>query len=177
MRLDSRELLMQLRGIAGRPPEPRMKLHQLQPEDPAAVQSIDSAHIVIAALGYRPNALPILDAAGTEVRLLAHTGPQHPLVDRLCRVVDSEGSPIAGLFGIGLAAGFVPYGKLGGEPSFIGQANGLWLWQTAIGSMIVNAVLSSSSGHAARPVQKPLDQRVPKTPSGARVAIAAETGV
>ncbi|HEX3984224.1 MAG TPA: aminotransferase DegT, partial [Acidisoma sp.] len=30
MRLDSRELLMQLRGIGGRPPEPRMTLHHLQ---------------------------------------------------------------------------------------------------------------------------------------------------
>ena len=31
---------------------------------------------------------------------------------------------------IGLAAGFVPHGKFGGEPSFGGQPNGLWLWQT-----------------------------------------------
>ncbi len=59
--------------------------------------------------------------------------------------MDSHGGPIKGLFGIGLAAGFVPYGKLGGEPSFRGQANGLWLWQNDIGSIIVKAVVPSAS--------------------------------
>jgi hypothetical protein len=143
MRLDSRELLMQLRGIAGRPPEPRMTLHQLADPDPAAVAKIDSADLVIAALGYRPNALPVFDHAGNPIPLFAHNGPQHPMVDRQCRVMDSDGLPVPHLFGIGLAAGFVPSGNLGGEPSFRGQANGLWLWQNDVGSIIVNAVLDS----------------------------------
>ncbi len=60
LRLDSRELLMQLRGIGGRSPEPRMKLHLLKPHDPEAVRLIDSMDIVVAALGYRPRALRIL---------------------------------------------------------------------------------------------------------------------
>lgn len=140
-RLDSRELLMQLRGIGGRAPEPRMTLHQLKAEDPEAVQLVDSADLVVAALGYRPNALHILDEDGAEVSLYAHTGPAKPMVDNRCRVLDSHGDPIAGLFGIGLAAGFVPHGKLGGEPSFTGQANGLWLWQNDVGAIIVKAVL------------------------------------
>ena len=46
-----------------------------------------------------------------------------------------------GAFGIGLAAGFVPWGRLGGEPSFRGKANGLWLWQNDVGQMIVDQVL------------------------------------
>jgi hypothetical protein len=50
------------------------------------------------------------------------------------------------LFAIGLAAGFVPHGKLGGEPSFRGQANGLWLWQSDVGGMIVDAIFSSKLG-------------------------------
>jgi hypothetical protein len=45
-----------------------------------------------------------------------------------------------------LAAGFVPYGKLGGEKSFRGQANGLWLWQNDVGAMIADAILSPSLG-------------------------------
>ena len=65
------------------------------------------------------------------------------MVDGLCRVLDASEQPIPGLFGIGLAAGFVPRGKLGGEASFRGQANGLWLWQHDVGSLIVNAVLSA----------------------------------
>jgi hypothetical protein len=140
LRLDSRELLMQLRGIGGRPPEPRMHLHLLRQHDPEAVRLIDSADIVVAALGYRPRALRILGKDGAEVPLFAQTGPAAPLVDDYCRVMDNRGNPIPGLFGIGLAAGFVPQGKLGGEPSFSGQANGLWLWQNDIGSIIVKAI-------------------------------------
>ena len=59
-----------------------------------------------------------------------------------------SGRPIPGAFGIGLAAGFVPWGRLGGEASFRGQANGLWLWQNDVGQMIVDQVL----GEAARAV-------------------------
>lgn len=143
LRLESRELLMQLRGIGGRPPEPRMRLHLLQNPDPDAVAKIDSADLVIAALGYRPNAVPLLNERQEPIRLLADTGPQQPMVDDYCRVMDSAGAPLPRLFGIGLAAGFVPSGKLGGERSFTGQANGLWLWQNDVGAMIVNAVLGS----------------------------------
>jgi len=66
-------------------------------------------------------------------------------VDNDCRVMDASGNPLPHLFAIGLAAGFVPYGKLGGEPSFRGQANGLWLWQNDVGALIADAILSPSS--------------------------------
>jgi hypothetical protein len=59
--------------------------------------------------------------------------------------LDAGGNPLPHLFAIGLAAGFVPHGKLGGEASFRGQANGLWLWQSDVGGLIVDAVLSPSS--------------------------------
>jgi hypothetical protein len=45
------------------------------------------------------------------------------------------------VFGIGLASGHVPDGRLGGEASFSGKANGLWLWQNDIGQMIVDQLL------------------------------------
>jgi hypothetical protein len=60
--------------------------------------------------------------------------------------MDADGNPIPHAFGIGLAAGFVPHGKLGGEPSFMGQANGLWLWQSDVGGMIVDAILDPPDG-------------------------------
>jgi len=143
-RLDSRELVMQARGIGGRPPEPRLALHRLQPSDPAALQILDDAHVVVAAMGYRPRVAPLLDRQGNAIALLAHTGPQEPLVDGQCRVLDADAAPIDGLFGIGLAAGFMPRGRLGGEPSFRGQANGLWLWQNDVGALIVEAVRAPS---------------------------------
>jgi hypothetical protein len=143
-RLDSRELIMRARGIGGRPAEPRLQLHRLGVDDAASLALLDNSDIVIAALGYRPRALPVFDEAGGRVSLQSETGPQARLVDNHCRVMDASGNPLPHLFAIGLAAGFVPYGKLGGEPSFRGQANGLWLWQNDVGAMIADAILSPS---------------------------------
>jgi len=143
-RLDSRELVMQARGIGGRPPEPRLRLHHVRSDDAEVTGIIDQADLVIAALGYRPRALPVLGRDGAPITLLAQTGPQMAMVDGQCRILDADSVPIPGLFGIGLAAGFVPRGALGGEASFRGQANGLWLWQHDVGSLIVNAISSSN---------------------------------
>jgi hypothetical protein len=143
-RLGSRELIMRARGIGGLPPEPRLHLHRLGVDDAASQTLLDNADLVIAALGYRPHALPVFDEAENQIPLLAQTSPQAPLVDGSCRVLDALGNRLPGLFAIGLAAGFVPHGKLGGEPSFRGQANGLWLWQSDVGGLIVDAVLHPS---------------------------------
>jgi hypothetical protein len=145
-RLDSRELIMRARGIGGRPAEPRLQLHRLGVDDAASLAVLDNADLVIAALGYRPRALPVFDQEGRAVTLQSETTPQARLVDNYCRVMDAGGNPLPHLFAIGLAAGFVPYGKLGGEKSFRGQANGLWLWQNDVGAMIADAILSPSQG-------------------------------
>lgn len=145
-RLDSRELIMRGRGIGGRPPEPRLQLHRLGTDNAASLDLLDHADLVIAAFGYRPHALPVMDEMGRPVPLLAETGPQARLVDDHCRVVGVDGKPLPHLFAIGLAAGFTPQGKLGGEPSFRGQANGLWLWQSGVGGLIVDAILSPRFG-------------------------------
>ena len=143
-RLDSRELVMRLLGIGGRPPEPRIVLRSITSASTPDVQRcLDGADLVVAATGYTPRALPVRGKSGRDIRLRGHSG-SGPLVDRNCRICDTLGRPIPNLFGIGLAAGFVPSGKLGGEPSFRGQANGLWLWQTAVGAMIVDQLLAEA---------------------------------
>jgi hypothetical protein len=110
---------------------------------------LDQADIVIGALGYRPHALPLLDKHGERIALAAHAPGRPRLVDQQCRVVDASGRPVANAFGIGLAAGFVPSGKLGGEPSFRGKANGLWLWQNDVGQLIVDQLLEQRARAAA----------------------------
>jgi hypothetical protein len=162
LRFDQREVIMRALAIGGRAPDPRLVLHRLQSADPVGRDIIASADLVIAALGYRPNALPLADAHGTPIRLFAQSNPQAPLVDDKCRVLDATRTPVANLFGIGLAAGFVPRGALGGEPSFSGQANGLWLWQTAVGGLIVDALLAAPAitrPQPARPRQAPRTAR------------------
>ncbi|WP_380785002.1 DegT/DnrJ/EryC1/StrS family aminotransferase [Sphingomonas sp. R86521] len=146
-RLEARDLVVRMLGIDGRAPDPRVALHRIAEDDDAAAQAIiRDADLVVAALGYRPRAMPIVDDSGT-IALAAHDG--RPMVDRHCRIVDSADQPIPGLFGIGLAAGFVPWGALGGESSFSGQANGLWLWQNDVGQMIVDQVLADEARAAA----------------------------
>ncbi len=146
-RLEARDLVVRMLGIDGRAPEPRVALHRITGDDDAAARAIiQDADLVVAALGYRPRALPIMDGNGA-IALAAHDG--RPMVDRHCRVVDADDQAIPGLFGIGLAAGFVPWGALGGESSFSGQANGLWLWQNDVGQMIVDQVLAEEARAAA----------------------------
>jgi hypothetical protein len=61
----------------------------------------------------------------------------------MCRLLDARSAPITGLFGIGMASGFVPGGSMGGEPSFHGHTNGVWLYQNDIGARILDQVFGS----------------------------------
>jgi hypothetical protein len=145
-RLEARELVLRMLGVGGRAPDPRMALRHMHEEDDAAVQrELRAAHVVIGALGYRPRALPLFDVDGSRIALAADAPGRPRLVDQQCRVIDLEGRPVPGVFGIGLASGHVPDGRLGGEASFSGKANGLWLWQNDIGQMIVDQLLGQQA--------------------------------
>ncbi|MDQ0250388.1 dTDP-4-amino-4,6-dideoxygalactose transaminase [Sphingomonas kyeonggiensis] len=148
-RLEARELVLRMLRIGGRTPDPRVRLHQLDGPDLETSRILSEADVVVAALGYRPHALPLLDAAGHRIVLSAHAPGRPRLADQLCRVTDAEGQPIPGAYGIGLAAGFVPEGRLGGEKSFKGKANGLWQWQNDVGQLIVDQLLGQSVSLAA----------------------------
>jgi UDP-N-acetylglucosamine 2-epimerase len=151
-RLEARELARKALGVGGAPPEPRLRLHGLTSdgEQLEAWRILDEASLVIAALGYRPRALCLLDSEGQPTRLAGHAARGAALVDRECRVLDQSHNPVPGVFALGLAAGFVPRGALGGESSFLGQTNGLWLWQNDIGAMI----MQSCRGERLAPVRR-----------------------
>ena len=147
-RLEARELVLRMLGIDGRAPDPRVRLQRIAGDDDAdARDTLARADLVIAALGYRPRGLALEGMDGRAIPLAAHAGA--PMVDPHCRVVDAAGSPLPGVYAIGLAAGFVPWGRLGGEASFSGQANGLWLWQNDVGMMIVDQLLGAEARAAA----------------------------
>ncbi len=140
LRLESRELVLRMLALGGRTPDPRVASHRIGgDEDAEARRIIADADLVVGALGYRPRAVPLLGMDGQPLALAHHDG--RPMVDRHCRILDAQDLPVPGAYGIGLSAGFVPWGKLGGEASFRGQANGLWLWQNDVGQMIVDQLL------------------------------------
>ncbi len=149
LRFDSRSLLRSALRIGDAVPDPRLRLHRLgDAADTDAV--LDGADLVVSALGYQPRALPVLDVQGVPIGLRAQQ-PKGALVGPQCGVVDEAGREIAGLFGIGLAAGFRPGGAMGGEPSFTGQVNGLWLWQNDVGALIVRRMLERLEAMRCRP--------------------------
>ncbi|UAJ08754.1 DegT/DnrJ/EryC1/StrS family aminotransferase [Glacieibacterium megasporae] len=144
LRLEARELIIHALGIGGRSGDPRLRLHRLAgASDPTAEAALDTADLVIAAFGYRPNALPLFDENGRDIRLRSDGLAAGSMVDDSCRVVDSAEMPLDGVYGVGLASGFVPAGRFGGERSFQGQANGLWTWQNPVGEMIVDQLTAS----------------------------------
>ena len=140
-RMEARDMARELLGVGGRTSDPRLRVHRLTGADDAAGALLRQADLVVYALGYQPRMLPVFDEDGGPMALAAESGGQ--MVDGTGCVRDPAGRPIAGLFGLGLAAGFVPGGALGGEPSFSGNANGLWLWQNDLGSMIVRQIMDS----------------------------------
>ncbi|RYY46808.1 MAG: aminotransferase DegT [Sphingomonadales bacterium] len=149
-RLEARALILRILGIGGRVPDPRLHTHRITGDDDAeAAALLDRSDITIGALGYRPHALPLFDMDGGRIALAAHAHGRPRLVDQQCRVIDAEGHPVPGAYGIGLAAGFVPSGRLGGEKSFTGKANGLWLWQNDVGQLIVDQLLDARAQAAA----------------------------
>ena len=146
-RLEARELVLRMLGVDGRAPDPRVATHRITGDDDSSARDLlAGADLVIAALGYRPHALPL---AGPTGRLPLAADRNAPMVDRHCRVLAQDGTPLPGVYGIGLAAGFVPWGRLGGEASFAGQANGLWLWQNDVGGMILDQLLGQEARAAA----------------------------
>jgi len=146
LRFDSRELLKRIWGIGGAPLEKRVRLIALDPTNQQNTVDIktllDEAALIIPAFGYRPITVPLYGEHNHPIELLANGEGAPPLVDDDCRVLNLQGEPIPNYYGIGLASGFIPSGPLGGEPSFRGQTNGLWLYQNGVGERILNGILS-----------------------------------
>jgi hypothetical protein len=130
LRFDEKELWRKLSGRA--PADGRAEMRVARLDD--CTNLLDRADLIISAVGYRMRTLPIFDRNGNPVELARSS----PLVDERCRLLLADGTPAKRLFGSGLGSGYRPTGKLGGEPSFDGQQNSLWLYQHGIGATICN---------------------------------------
>ncbi|MDT8871213.1 hypothetical protein RAA17_09400 [Komagataeibacter rhaeticus] len=132
---------MQLMGIANAAPEPRLHTMQMTGHNDSAVQAtLDSADALVACLGYRPRRVAIMDRDNHPMAL-ATDHPDGSLTGPDCGIMDGSGHEIPGLFGLGLASGYSASATMGGESSFNGQVNSLWLWQNAIGEKILYQLL------------------------------------
>lgn len=142
LRGDARELYRRVVGLAPGAPEPRVVIERVARDAAGHARILAAAlasDLVIGATGYRPRTVPIRDAGGAPIAL--RPAADGPLVDDRCRVLGADGRPIPGLLAMGLGTGFEPTGELGGEASFDGQTNGLWLYQNGIGQRVLDQVL------------------------------------
>jgi hypothetical protein len=128
LRFEERQLWRKLNGRA--PADHRVEMRVAHLDDCAEL--LDKADLIISAVGYKLRTLPIFDRHGEPVRLARSSR----LVDERCHLLLADGTPAKRLFGSGLGSGYLPTGSLGGEPSFDGQQNSLWLYQHGIGAII-----------------------------------------
>ena len=152
LRFDSRALARRLLGLDAVAADARLHLHPLQPSDGVVTHEmaeawghdrrvLDRADLIVCCVGYRPRGLPVHDVDGSPLALAMHR-PDGVLAGSGCEVLDAADEPVDGLFAIGLAAGFRPGKAMGGEPSFRGQINGLWLWQNDTGLLLAERLLA-----------------------------------
>lgn len=140
MRSDSRHLLRRYLSLGDAMPEPRLQMLSLDQNQQQAAALLEEADLIVAALGYRPRALPLYERDGHRIALQSERAGA-ALVDDRSRVLDAGGQPVRGVYALGLSAGY-PMAGVHGEPSFRGEANGLSLWHGAIGADIVNQILA-----------------------------------
>lgn len=151
LRGDGRELWRRLTRRCDTVLEKRVVMRPLR--DPALSpmalrQYLDDAALIVTAFGYRARTVPIFDVRGRPITLSADQGG--PAVDPDGRLLDASGQPLANLFGIGLGTGYRPLASMGGEASFTGQLNSLWLYQNDIGRVVYEGVRRAASQSGSR---------------------------
>lgn len=96
-------------------------------------------NLVVFALGYRFRHPRMLGPSGDPLALAGDADGRY--VDQRARLLDADRKPIPGMYAIGMATGFIPAGKLGGEPSFSGRDNSVWLCQHLLGQMVFEQLM------------------------------------
>ena len=137
LRMESRELLRQISGLDNQVLEDRVKLVEFTDEQ-SLRKLLSTADVIIPAIGYQPDYPPLFDPSGTAIAVGSANGMY---VNQQCQILDDEGRAIDHLYGVGLASGYVP--DNGGEPSFNGQTNSIWIYQNPAGKILVDAILDN----------------------------------
>ena len=130
---DGREVWRRMHRKPGTLPDHRvLALPILSHARADLIRLLSDADVIIPALGYRMATLPVYDPQGAQIPL-AQAGPA---VRQDSRLLAADGTPVPGVFGVGLGSGFAPWGAMSGEESFAGQQNSLWLFQHGLGKML-----------------------------------------
>ena len=116
---------------------------------------LDAAALVVPAFGYLKTLPRFTDAAGRAIqfqrtrghyKLTPHGRPFIQSKDNAHdhTTADATADAVANLWFMGLSSGFQPSAQLGGEPSFTGSMDGIWLYQHDIGAQVLADVLDNA---------------------------------
>ncbi len=115
------------------------------PEGRSLHAELSSADMIVAAFGYQPRLVPTVDERGHE--LVFRTDPDGALSTAgTGEVLDERGRVLAGLFAFGLGSGLRRSATAGGEASYDGRLDGVWLYQHVVGEIMVDQLLGAEDG-------------------------------
>ena len=180
LRGDGRDLWRRILGKPDTVPEHRVvcvALDDANLGDPALLDRLRQADLVVTTFGYLSRTLPLTDATGKELTLEADANGAS--VDHDGRLRLAGGAVLPNVFGIGLGTGYRPFGRMGGEPSCRIQQNSLWLYQNDVGATVGNAARRAAAA-LREPVAtvgialtRSLGQPVPSEPTELPVEVPA----
>ncbi len=128
-------------------PEHDVEIHwmPLKLTDQATITTtLRQAPAVIACMGYQANLPPLIDDLGGDIPLC--NWPRGVEVDESGRVMTVCQGPLQGLYAIGIGSTLLRRSEaIGGEPSFRGVADGVWLYHNHGGRVILDTLMSHQS--------------------------------
>jgi len=126
----------------------------LRESAPETVQRyLKQSAAVIACLGYQANLPELVDHQGRTIDLQNRARGLEIDADGCALTI--EGQPISGLYVYGIGSRFLKRSDaIGGEPSFEGSADGIWLYHNHGGGVILNALRKTWSKELGELIKK-----------------------
>lgn len=135
----ARELYRRVMRSPGCTPESRVRL--VASGGSATEWPIDWSRVgaVVFASGYKLREVPFFDRYGQRIAL--HGSFTGRYVDTRSRLLQADGTPLLNVFAVGVATGYLPQLQFGGEQSFMGRENSVWLCQHGLGQLLLDSLL------------------------------------
>jgi hypothetical protein len=147
LRGDAFELARSALGVGGaRATAGRIRLLELDgtpAADERARAVMERAGLVVVATGFDPRLPELRSATGAPLAL--RPSELGLAVNERAELLDARDQPVPGLLAYGLGAGLRVSEAIGGEASFTGRADGVWLYQHDLGRMVLEHMLSRSA--------------------------------
>lgn len=120
--------------------EVKINLIEINEENTKKIhQCFDESHKIVTCFGYEPNLPTFLNKNGKEFNLKMRA--LGVFVDPNGRVYMENGELLKGFYAFGIGSGLSRSKEIGGERSFQGRVDGVWLYQNDIGERVLNDVL------------------------------------